>query len=201
MPVVTMANVNPRARFSIFWRAVWSERLLAAADALSLPPGLVRGRDLAWRALRRVQQLDLLLDQPPAPPARAPPGGSREPSNLDRADRATPTDSDLLRPRLRRASPGAAARSDRRRASQRRPLSRGRLGAPGGLSRAGRPAPRGSIAQHDERFVPHVLAVVQGATVDFPNEDDVFHNVFSLSSAAGTAASTSGAIRRDRRAR
>jgi plastocyanin len=44
---------------------------------------------------------------------------------------------------------------------------------------------RASIAQHDERFVPHVLAVVQGATVDFPNEDDVYHNVFSLSSGAG----------------
>lgn len=42
----------------------------------------------------------------------------------------------------------------------------------------------GSIAQRDERFVPHVLAVVQGATVDFPNDDDVYHNVFSLSDAA-----------------
>lgn len=43
----------------------------------------------------------------------------------------------------------------------------------------------GSMAQRDERFVPHVLPVVQGATVDFPNEDDVYHNVFSLSAAAG----------------
>src|SRR5262249_55672108 len=44
---------------------------------------------------------------------------------------------------------------------------------------------RGSIAQRDERFVPHVLAVMQGATVDFPNQDDVFHNVYSLSKDAG----------------
>ena len=43
----------------------------------------------------------------------------------------------------------------------------------------------GTMAQHDERFVPHILPVMQGATVDFPNEDDVYHNVFSLSSAAG----------------
>ena len=43
----------------------------------------------------------------------------------------------------------------------------------------------GSMAQHDEHFVPHVLPVVQGATVDFPNQDDVYHNVFSLSAAAG----------------
>ena len=42
----------------------------------------------------------------------------------------------------------------------------------------------GSIAQHDERFVPHVLPVVRGAVVQFPNEDNVYHNVFSLSSAA-----------------
>jgi plastocyanin len=42
----------------------------------------------------------------------------------------------------------------------------------------------GSIAQHDERFTPHVMPIVQGGTVDFPNDDDVYHNVFSLSSAA-----------------
>lgn len=46
------------------------------------------------------------------------------------------------------------------------------------------PRVRATIAQRDERFVPHVRAVVQGSTVDFPNEDDVFHNVFSLSAAA-----------------
>jgi plastocyanin len=42
---------------------------------------------------------------------------------------------------------------------------------------------RASMAQRDEQFQPHVLPVYRGATVDFPNEDDVFHNVFSLSSA------------------
>ena len=31
-----------------------------------------------------------------------------------------------------------------------------------------------------------MLAVMQGATIDFPNQDDIFHNVFSLSSAAGS---------------
>ena len=44
---------------------------------------------------------------------------------------------------------------------------------------------RNSIAQRDEHFVPHVLPVVQGSTVEFPNEDDFYHNVFSLSAAAG----------------
>jgi len=44
----------------------------------------------------------------------------------------------------------------------------------------------GSIAQRGERFVPHVLAVMQGATVDFPNQDDIYHNVYSLSGTAGS---------------
>ncbi|HXT17692.1 MAG TPA: plastocyanin/azurin family copper-binding protein [Gemmatimonadaceae bacterium] len=55
----------------------------------------------------------------------------------------------------------------------------------GDMGRAGESAPHGRVAQHDERFVPHVLPVLQGTTVDFPNEDDVYHNVFSLSAAAG----------------
>lgn len=37
------------------------------------------------------------------------------------------------------------------------------------------------IDQRDERFVPHVLAITVGSTVDFPNNDATFHNVFSLS--------------------
>jgi plastocyanin len=45
------------------------------------------------------------------------------------------------------------------------------------------PTSRASMAQADERFVPHVLPIQRGTTVDFPNADDVFHNVFSLSSA------------------
>ena len=39
-----------------------------------------------------------------------------------------------------------------------------------------------AIRQADKRFSPHVLPVVRGSMVAFPNEDDVFHNVFSLSS-------------------
>jgi plastocyanin len=44
-------------------------------------------------------------------------------------------------------------------------------------------AARLAIEQRDETFVPHVLPVLRGSTVDFPNKDPVFHNVFSLSSA------------------
>ena len=54
---------------------------------------------------------------------------------------------------------------------------------------AGLPATKGgpmqaSIAQRDEQFVPHVVAVTAGSSVAFPNEDPFFHNVFSLSRGA-----------------
>ena len=39
-----------------------------------------------------------------------------------------------------------------------------------------------AMRQKDETFVPHVLPVLKGTTVEFPNEDEIFHNVFSLSS-------------------
>jgi plastocyanin len=48
---------------------------------------------------------------------------------------------------------------------------------------AATPPVRATMRQEDERFAPHVLPILQGTAVDFPNEDDVFHNVFSLSSA------------------
>jgi plastocyanin len=40
-----------------------------------------------------------------------------------------------------------------------------------------------AMRQDDERFTPHVLPILRGSTVEFPNADNVFHNVFSLSSA------------------
>src|SRR5215212_3821465 len=40
------------------------------------------------------------------------------------------------------------------------------------------------IRQEHEAFVPRVVAVTRGSTIDFPNADPFFHNVFSLSSAA-----------------
>ena len=38
--------------------------------------------------------------------------------------------------------------------------------------------------QHNETFVPHVLAIMTGTSVDFPNTDKFYHNVFSLSKVA-----------------
>ena len=38
--------------------------------------------------------------------------------------------------------------------------------------------------QRNETFVPHLLAITAGTTVDFLNSDRIYHNVFSLSKAA-----------------
>jgi plastocyanin len=46
------------------------------------------------------------------------------------------------------------------------------------------PPTRAELRQEHETFLPHVLAITRGSTVDFPNDDPIFHNVFSLSSAA-----------------
>ena len=39
---------------------------------------------------------------------------------------------------------------------------------------------RATLDQRNETFVPHVLAITVGTTVDFPNSDNTYHNVFSL---------------------
>ncbi len=42
---------------------------------------------------------------------------------------------------------------------------------------------RASISQRDESFVPRVTAITRGSSIEFPNFDPYFHNVFSLSRA------------------
>ncbi len=43
------------------------------------------------------------------------------------------------------------------------------------------PVIRARILQENENFVPRVVAITRGSTVDFPNGDPFFHDVFSLS--------------------
>jgi plastocyanin len=42
---------------------------------------------------------------------------------------------------------------------------------------------RATLDQRNETFVPYVLAITVGTTVDFPNSDATYHNVFSFSKA------------------
>ena len=62
---------------------------------------------------------------------------------------------------------------------------------------------RTAMDQRNERFVPHVLAVMVGTFVEFPNSDLTYHNVFSLSRAkrfdlGRYAAGKSKGVRMDR---
>ncbi len=47
----------------------------------------------------------------------------------------------------------------------------------------GRPPAVRQIAQKDLMFVPTLIAVQTGTTVEFPNEDETYHNIFSYSPA------------------
>lgn len=86
----------------------------------------------------------------------------------------------------RTAIPSAYGRRDvSPKASQPAPERRNVVIYVSGLKPSAPPPPmRARIAQRDEQFTPHVAAVTVGSTVDFPNEDPFFHNVFSLSRAA-----------------
>jgi plastocyanin len=44
-----------------------------------------------------------------------------------------------------------------------------------------KPAKHAVIRQREKQFDPPFTVVVRGTTVDFPNEDKIFHNVFSVS--------------------
>jgi plastocyanin len=60
-----------------------------------------------------------------------------------------------------------------------------------------------SMDQRNETFIPHVLAITVGTTVDFPNSDKTYHNVFSISKTKSFdlghyAAGRSKAVRFDR---
>ena len=54
------------------------------------------------------------------------------------------------------------------------------LDAPNAPGPPGRSAARVVLDQRNLTFIPHVLVVRVGTTVDFPNNDRVFHNVFSF---------------------
>jgi plastocyanin len=85
------------------------------------------------------------------------------------------------RPRFRiYADPGPGALPPAQEASEIRNVV---LYVQGAAAPEGTVPARMSIEQQGERFVPHVLPLLRGGTVDFPNRDDLFHNVFSLSSA------------------
>ncbi len=69
---------------------------------------------------------------------------------------------------------------ERRRAD--RPRRRGGLAASGSTARSPRSSPPANqiVTQREKTFLPHVLAVPLGTTVQFRNDDRIYHNVFSI---------------------
>jgi plastocyanin len=43
------------------------------------------------------------------------------------------------------------------------------------------PIPKRQVAQKDLAFLPALLAIQTGSAVEFPNQDDTYHNIFSYS--------------------
>ena len=83
-------------------------------------------------------------------------------------------------PPRRRAQRYPAGRAQAARAVQELPAVVYLRGAPQVTEAPGSPV---TISQQDTAFVPALLTVSRGATVDFANEDPFFHNVFSYSQA------------------
>jgi len=151
-----------------------------------------------WEALLRLPGLDRDTDRiirPLATDARARAGGAAAPLAPAPSALAAPEADEALPESTPESTPGAPASPSGARAERRVPVSGtvtggGALG-PGGtvlwMKRIGGPTPRPApahgkvIRQRNKTFIPRVLAVPVGSKVDFRNEDDIFHNVFSLS--------------------
>ena len=56
-------------------------------------------------------------------------------------------------------------------------------GVNGGVAVGPPPRRNPVVSQKNRLFWPRVLTIVKGTTVEFPNDDTIFHNVFSLSKA------------------
>ncbi|HVU50714.1 MAG TPA: carboxypeptidase regulatory-like domain-containing protein [Polyangia bacterium] len=156
---------------------------LLAGGKLAWDAGDFAAAAAKWEQLLRVPGLDPEIERVIRPLAVA----ARERSG-EKAPAGTPPP----------AAPGPAAEAPSPRAYRERLLpvavsgtvAGGGAAGPGGavvwLRRANgdtpRPAPaKGKvISQRGKAFVPHVLAVPVGTTVDFRNDDAIFHNVFSL---------------------
>lgn len=54
---------------------------------------------------------------------------------------------------------------------------------PGNLALPSPAAAQPELEQRDQTFLPRVIAVQAGTTVEFPNRDPIYHNVFSVSPA------------------
>ena len=155
---------------------------LLAGGKLAADRGDFDGAATRWEALLRTPGLSPQLDtlvRPLAHAARARVGGEA-PALPEPTITMTPMEPEAPAPK---SAPALVAVSGL--------VSGGGSHGPGGavviLRRTDGTTPKPkatrvkAVVQKDKRFVPHVIAVPVGATVEFRNEDELFHNVFSLS--------------------
>ena len=156
---------------------------LLARGKLAWDAGDFAAAAAKWEALLRVPGIDPELDKvlrPLATDARA------------RAGATTATAAEAPPPVASAApAPAAPARASAAAVTVSGQISGGGAGGPGGaviwLKRTDGPTPRPTplrsrtINQVNKTFVPRVLPVPVGSTVNFANQDPIFHNVFSLS--------------------
>jgi plastocyanin len=136
-----------------------------------------------WEALLKLPEVPASLDAAVRPMAVA----ARERAGGQAALPPPPAAEPVETP----ASPATSAKHSNAIVTLSGVVSGGGSAGPGGavvyLKRLDAPTPRPKpgktrvIAQKDKRFEPRVLAVTVGSSVDFRNDDPLFHNVFSLS--------------------
>lgn len=154
---------------------------LLTSGKLASDRGDFEGAATRWEALLRTPALPPELDalvRPLAKQARARAGGEAAP-----VPEPTVTMTPMEPERPEKVTPQRFAVAG--------VISGGGSHGPGGavvvLRRTDGPTPKPratrvkAVVQKDKRFMPHVIAVPVGATVEFRNDDELFHNVFSLS--------------------
>jgi len=142
---------------------------------------------------QQIAGLNRALKGGAASTAEAPPPSSGAPGLAGGSDNVRPP------PSLPKSAPGkgAAAAAPGRGSARRRgedPVGviRGRVEVPAGepvayvyVENIFEPAVRGRkevITQKEKHFVPRWAVIQRGTTIEFPNSDNIYHNVFSLSS-------------------
>lgn len=161
---------------------------LMAAGKLAFDRGDDAGATAKWEALLRIPGLDPQIEQAVRPllgeararagrPADAEPPAAAAPSSAEKA--TAPEPHERVSPPPRRATTTVSGN-----------VTGGGPGGPGGAvvwlkrldERGPRPSPAQNqiVTQREKTFLPHVLAIPVGTSVQFRNDDRIYHNVFSI---------------------
>src|SRR5436190_17220685 len=148
-----------------------------------------------WETLLRIGGLDPLVEKAVTPfltdaRAKAAHGGSHVEPRPEVGEPIVPLPEKTSEPRPRSTTPVVHRQTSAPQVSVSGIVSGGGQVGPGGavvwLKRLDGPMPRIAppanqvVTQREKTFLPHVLAVPLGTTVQFRNDDRIYHNVFSI---------------------